>query len=241
VLSVRGVDVAYGRVHAVRGADLDIARGEVVTIVGPNGAGKSSLLRAVAGMVPVRAGRVEFLGKDVTGLPAEALVRRGLVMVPEGRELFGTVSVRDNLRLGAWARPARERRRALAGDLDHVLDLFPALRARLAQPAATLSGGEQQMLAIGRALLSRPRLLLLDEPSVGLAPLVVRGIFSVLDSLKREGLTMFLVEQNARAALRLADRGYALSPGGRLVRLDADERAATALAYGLGSTGEARS
>jgi branched-chain amino acid transport system ATP-binding protein len=241
VLSVRGLEVTYGRVHAVRGADLDIARGEVVTIVGPNGAGKSSLLRAVAGVVPPRAGRVHFLGEDVTGLPAEALVRRGLVMVPEGRELFGTVSVRDNLRLGAWARPARERRHALAADLDHVLALFPALRTRLAQPAATLSGGEQQMLAIGRALLARPRLLLLDEPSVGLAPLVVRAIFSVLDSLKREGLTMFLVEQNARAALRLADRGYALSPGGRPVGMEAGGRGATALAYGLSASGEARS
>jgi branched-chain amino acid transport system ATP-binding protein len=241
VLSVRGLEVAYGRVHAVRGAHLEVARGEVVTIVGPNGAGKSSLLRAVAGMVPPRGGRVEFLGEDVTGLPAEALVRRGLVLVPEGRELFSPVSVRDNLRLGAWSRPAAERRRALAADVDHVLDMFPALRARLAQPAATLSGGEQQMLAIGRALLARPRLLLLDEPSVGLAPLVVRAIFAVLDSLKREGLTMLLVEQNARAALRLADRGYALSPGGRLAVVDAGERAATELAYGLRSPDEARS
>ncbi len=228
-LEVRGLDVFYGRVQALHGVSLEVGQGELVTLVGPNGAGKSTLLRAVTGMVPARAGAVLFDGAPVTGRPTEAIVHLGLSMVPEGRLLFGPLSVRDNLALGAYARGRAGRRQTLAADLERVLALFPILASRLRQPVATLSGGEQQMVAIGRALMARPRCLLLDEPSVGLAPLMVAEIFRVIETLKGEGLSMLLVEQNARAAFRIADRGYALEPGGRLGRAD---RAAHE-AYGL--------
>jgi branched-chain amino acid transport system ATP-binding protein len=216
MLAVRDLHAGYGSVPVLRGATLDVNRGELVTLVGPNGAGKSTLLRALTGVVPARAGRVELDGVALHRLPPEVIVRHGVVMVPEGRELFGPLAVRANLTLGAWATPRAGRRRRMADDLDRVLALFPALRPRLAQPVSTLSGGEQQMVAIGRALMARPRLLLLDEPSVGLAPLVIRAIFEVLARLRAEGLTMLLVEQNARAAFRIADRGYALVPGGAI-------------------------
>ena len=234
MLAVRGVDVCYGRVTAVRAAALTVERGELVTIVGPNGAGKTSLLRAITGLVPAAAGTVQLDGVSLAGRAPEDIVRLGIVMVAEGRELFGSLSVRDNLRLGAWPTPRAGRARRMADDLDRVLALFPVLRPRLAQAAATLSGGEQQMVAIGRALMARPRLLVLDEPSVGLAPLVVGDIFRVIARLKAEGLTMLLVEQNARAAFRIADRGYALAPGGRLVPTATDDGAHSArAAYGL--------
>jgi len=216
MLEVRGLDVFYGRVQALAGVSLEVRQGELVTLVGPNGAGKSTLLRAVTGIVPVRAGTVLFEGAPITGRPTEAIVRLGLSMVPEGRELFGPLSVRENLALGAYARGRAARRRTMAGDLERVLALFPVLASRLRQPVATLSGGEQQMVAIGRALMARPRGLLLDEPSVGLAPLMVAEIFRVIETLKHQGLSMLLVEQNARAAFRIADRGYALGAGGRL-------------------------
>jgi len=228
-LEVRGLDVFYGRVQALRGVSLSVGQGELVTLVGPNGAGKSTLLRAITGMVPVRAGAVLFEGGSVTGRPTEALAHLGLSMVPEGRLLFGPLSVRDNLALGAYARGRAGRRLTMAADLERVLALFPVLAPRLKQPVATLSGGEQQMVAVGRALMARPRCLLLDEPSVGLAPLMVAEIFRVIETLKGEGLSMLLVEQNARAAFRIADRGYALGPGGRLGSAD---RAAHE-AYGL--------
>jgi branched-chain amino acid transport system ATP-binding protein len=228
-LEVRGLDVFYGRVQALHGVSLEVGHGELVTLVGPNGAGKSTLLRAVTGMVPVRAGAVLFEGADVTRRPTEAIVHLGLSMVPEGRLLFGPLSVRDNLALGAYARGRAGRLQTMAADLERVMALFPALASRMKQPVATLSGGEQQMVAIGRALMARPRCLLLDEPSVGLAPLLVAEIFRVIETLKGEGLSMLLVEQNARAAFRIADRGYALGPGGRLGRAD---RAAHE-AYGL--------
>jgi branched-chain amino acid transport system ATP-binding protein len=216
VLSVRDLDVFYGRVPALRLASLDVEAGELVTLVGPNGSGKSTVLRAITGLAAARAGRVLFEGRALDRLPPEAIVRRGVVMVPEGRDLFTPLSVRDNLRLGAWALGRGPRRRAEAADLGRVLELFPALVPLLHRRAGTLSGGEQQMVAIGRALMARPRLLLLDEPSVGLAPLVVRDIFAVLARLHREGLTILLVEQNARAAFRIADRCYVMAPGGRL-------------------------
>jgi branched-chain amino acid transport system ATP-binding protein len=237
VLSVRDLDVGYGRVPVLRGASLDVAAGELVTLVGPNGSGKSTLLRAITGLVRPAAGRVTFEGVPLGGRPPETIVRHGIVMVPEGRDLFAPLSVRDNLRLGAWARPRGERRRAEGGDLDRVLDLFPALRGLLGRPAGRLSGGEQQMVAIGRALMARPRLLLLDEPSVGLAPLVVRDIFAVLARLHRDGLTILLVEQNARAAFRIADRGYGLGPGGRLVATTTRDESAGGV-YGLALAGE---
>jgi branched-chain amino acid transport system ATP-binding protein len=240
MLSVCQLDVFYGRVPALRNANIDVQRGELVTLVGPNGGGKSTLLRAVSGLVKPRAGTVRFEGRALEGLPPEAIVRRGVVMVPEGRDLFAPLSVLDNLRLGAWARARGERRRAAAADLERVLDLFPALASLLRRPAGALSGGEQQMVAIGRALMGRPRLLLLDEPSVGLAPLVVRDIFAVLARLHREGLTILLVEQNARAAFRIADRRYVLAPGGRLApepAADGDEQAHEV--YGLALAREA--
>ena len=239
LLSVRALDVWYGRVQALGGAELSVAPGELVTIVGPNGAGKSTLLRAITGLVPARAGAVAFEGRAITNAAPEVVVGLGIVMVPEGRELFGALTVQENLALGAYARGRRQRRASMAADLERVLALFPALRARRAQGAATLSGGEQQMVAIGRALMARPRLLLLDEPSVGLAPLVVRDIFRVLARLKAEGLTMLLVEQNARAAFRIADRGYVLRPGGRMIAAaPASPAVAVGGAYGLALTAE---
>jgi len=234
MLAVRDVEAGYGRASVLRGVSLRVAPGELVTIVGPNGAGKSTLLRTVMGLLAVRAGSIALDGAAIAGARTEDIVRLGVAMVPEGRDLFGPLSVRDNLALGAYARGRRGRRLTLAGDLARVLTLFPALRGRLGQPAATLSGGEQQMVAIGRALMARPRLLMLDEPSVGLAPLVIREIFRALGALKAEGLTILLVEQNARAAFRLADRGYVLQPGGTIAEVpgggpDADP----ARAYGL--------
>lgn len=235
MIEVCGLDVFYGRVQAVRGVTLRVERGELVTIVGPNGAGKTTLLRAITGLVPIRAGAVRFEGEPIGGTSTEAIVRRGIAMAPEGRDLFAPLSVRQNLVLGAYSRPRRARRQSLAADLDRVLALFPALAPRLDQPAGTLSGGEQQMVAVGRALMACPRLLLLDEPSVGLAPLVVGEIFRALATLKAQGLTMLLVEQNARAAFRIADRGYALGPGGVLTGVVPAGRMAESarLAYGL--------
>ena len=235
LLEVRGLDVFYGRVQALRGVGLHIARGELVTIVGPNGAGKTTLLRAITGLVPPRAGTVTFEEHDIAGRRTEAIVRVGVAMVPEGRDLFAPLTVRENLMLGAYSRPRRARRASMAADLDAVLALFGALQARLDAAAGTLSGGEQQMLAIGRALMARPRLLLLDEPSVGLAPLVITVIFRALEALKAEGLTILLVEQNARAAFRIADRGYVLLPGGRMAEEAGEGAVAKSArrAYGL--------
>jgi len=235
MLVVDGLDVFYGRVQVLRGVALRVERGELVTIVGPNGAGKTTLLRAIAGLIPIRGGRVTLDGSRIGGERAEAIVRRGLVMVPEGRELFGPLSVYQNLTLGAYSLPRSARRRWIAQGLESVVALFPPLGARLGQPAATLSGGEQQMVALGRALMARPRVLLLDEPSVGLAPLVVHEIFHVLEILKAEGLTVLLVEQNARAAFRIADRGYVLRTGGLIAEArDPDQGAESARhAYGL--------
>ena len=234
-LEVRGLDVFHGRVQALRQAAISVGRGELVTIVGPNGAGKTTLLRAIMGLLPIAAGTVSFEGRRLVGRRTEAIVGLGIAAVPEGRDLFGPLSARENLLLGAYSRPRAERRRSMGADLEGVLALFPALRTRLGQPAATLSGGEQQMVAIGRALMARPRLLLLDEPSVGLAPLVVGLIFRALETLKAQGLTILLVEQNARAAFRIADRGYALGPGGIIAaaRVDGSVADSARRAYGL--------
>jgi branched-chain amino acid transport system ATP-binding protein len=237
---VRDLHVAYGHVEAVRGVSLAVSEGGFATLIGPNGAGKTSLLRAIVGLVPARGGSVRLDGQPIDGLATEAIVRRGLALVPEGRELFGPLTVRENLLLGAYPLPGAERRARRASDLDRVLAWFPVLGARLGQTARTLSGGEQQMLALGRALMARPRLLLLDEPSVGLAPLVVREIFRTLARLKAEGLTMLLVEQNARAAFRIADRGYLLRPGARLAEAPPGlaTRGSARAAYGLESSRE---
>jgi branched-chain amino acid transport system ATP-binding protein len=235
MLIAKDVDVFYGRVQALTQASLRVAPGELVTLIGPNGSGKTTLLRAVTGLVPVRSGTVVFEGETISGSATEDIVRRGISMVPEGRELFGPLTVHQNLLLGAYPLRRVARRAGLEVALERVLSLFPALRPRLKQAVGTLSGGEQQMVALGRALMARPRLLLLDEPSIGLAPLVIREIFRALAALKAEGLTILLVEQNARAAFRIADRGYVLSPGGLLAPLAANGHGAESAyeAYGL--------
>jgi branched-chain amino acid transport system ATP-binding protein len=212
LLELRGLGAGYGHVEVLHGVDLVVADGEAVAVIGANGAGKSTLLRAIVGLVGVRAGTVTYAGERLTSARPERLVRRGLALVPEGRLLFGSMSVRENLELGAYG-AGRERRTAIAEGLARVQRLFPVLEERAAQPAATLSGGEQQMLAVARALMSRPRLLLLDEPSLGLAPKVIAEIFAALDELRAQGVTILLVEQDARLALRHADRGYVMRTG----------------------------
>ena len=210
LLSVEGLAVDYGHVHAVVGIDFRIEAGEIRTLVGANGAGKSTTLLALSGLVRPRAGSIRLDGEELTRLPTHAIVDRGLVQVAEGRQILTTLSVRENLQLGAYRRRDRA---GIASDLEHVLSLFPRLGERIDARAGNLSGGEQQMLAIGRALLAKPRILLLDEPSMGLAPLVVQGIFATLRRIHAEGLTIFLVEQNVRQALRVASHGYVLESG----------------------------
>lgn len=211
VLTVAGLDAGYGRIAVVSDVSLSVAHGEMVTLIGANGAGKSTLLKAVAGLVRPTAGSVTLLGEDVTGQPPEQLVRRGLALVPEGRMLFAPLTVEENLLLGAHIRSRRDP--MFTSDLARVKELFPVLAERGTQPAATLSGGEQQMLAVARALMSAPRVLLLDEPSLGLAPKVIAAIFEVLDRLRAEGLAILLVEQDAKVALKHADRGYVMRTG----------------------------
>jgi branched-chain amino acid transport system ATP-binding protein len=216
-LEIAGLVADYDQGDVLRDLSLDIAPGEIVTVIGANGAGKTTLLRTISGLHAPRAGTIRFLGESVGGKPAERAVAAGIVMVPEGRRVFAPMSVRENLMLGAYLRLCRGERRAVAADLDAMLLLFPRLAERSAQLAGTLSGGEQQMLAIGRALMARPKLLLLDEPSMGLAPLVVSDIFATIAALNaRDGVTIILAEQNARMALRVAHRGYLLD-GGRIV------------------------
>jgi branched-chain amino acid transport system ATP-binding protein len=217
LLSVSGLSVHYGGIRAVRSVDLEVEPGEAVAILGPNGAGKTTLLRTIAGLERPAEGRVELAGRDVTGAPAERLVRAGIALVPEGRGVFADLPVRDNLLLGAYHRRHRSE------DLADVYSLFPILAERARQPAGTLSGGEQQMLAIGRALMSRPRLLMLDEPSLGLAPLAVRQVVDRLLELRARGTTILLVEQNIRAALQVATRGYVLQRGRVLLEGTSDE------------------
>ncbi len=210
LLEVSGLQVAYGHVEALQGIDFRIEPGEIRTLVGANGAGKSTTLLALSGLVPVRAGTIRFDGEDITRMAPHRIVERGLVHVAEGRAILTTLTVRENLELGAYRRRDKA---AVAGDLERVLGLFPRLKERIDGMAGNLSGGEQQMLAIARALLARPRLLLLDEPSMGLAPIVVQDIFRTLRTIHAEGLTIFLVEQNVRQALKLAGHGYVIESG----------------------------
>ncbi len=219
MLAIEGLHAGYGRVEVLRGIDLRVGVGEVVTLIGGNGAGKSTLLKAVIGLIPPSAGRVRFLGEDITGIQPERAVKAGLVMVPEGRMLFGPMTVRENLELGAHSRGKTD----LTEDYERVFELFPVLADRQDQSASTLSGGEQQMLAVGRALMARPRLLLLDEPSLGLAPKLIGEIFAALDRLRSEGHTILLVEQDARLALRHSDRGYVMRTGGIALAGSADD------------------
>ena len=210
LLTVRGVKTYYGRVMALKGVDLDVNEGEIVTLIGANGAGKSTLIMTVCGNPRAREGTIEFAGIDITGLPTHEIARLKLAQAPEGRRIFSRMTVLENLQMGSITAEPSE----FARDLDRVLALFPRLSQRIGQRGGTLSGGEQQMLAIARALMARPRLLLLDEPSLGLAPLVVRQIFDAIKALNAEsGLTVFLVEQNAYHALKLAHRGYVMVNG----------------------------
>ena len=210
LLSVEGLAVSYGHIEAVKGIALAVDAGTITTLVGANGAGKSTTLLALSGLVPKAGGCVLFDGEDITQLPPHQIVARGLVQVAEGRATLTTLTVRENLELGAYSRRDRAGRES---DLERVFTMFPLLKERAAGAAGNLSGGEQQMLAIGRALMARPRLLLLDEPSMGLAPLVVQDIFRTLRQLNRDGLTIFLVEQNVKQALRIAARGYVIETG----------------------------
>lgn len=209
-LTVDGVDVAYGDIQALWGVSLEVNEGEIVALIGPNGAGKTTLMRAIAGLHPLKSGAVRLGTKALDSLPAYKIVEEGVILVPEGRRLFGGLSVLDNLELGAYSKRAREVR---AKTLELVYELFPLLIERKDQRADTLSGGQQQMLAVGRALMGMPRLLMLDEPSLGLAPLIVESIFETVQRMNQEGVTIFLVEQNARQALELADRAYILEQG----------------------------
>ena len=212
LLELSGVCAGYGHVEVLHGIDLVVGEGEVVAVIGANGAGKSTLLRAVVGLVAVRAGAIAYGGARVAAPRPERLVRDGLALVPEGRLLFGPMTVRENLVLGAYG-GGRKGKAAIGETLKRVHALFPVLAERAGQPAETLSGGEQQMLAVARALMSRPRLLLLDEPSLGLAPRVIAEIFAALDELRAQGVTLLLVEQDARLALKHADRGYVMRTG----------------------------
>ena len=210
LLDVKGLEVRYGGIRAVKGVDLSVNEGELVCLIGANGAGKTSILKAICGMLPAAAGSVSYSGQPITGVPSFKLVRQGLVLVPEGRGIFGQLSVSENLAMGAFA---REDATEVKRDLEKMLALFPRLAERSTQSAGTLSGGAEQMLALGRALMSKPKLLLLDEPSMGLAPLMVAKIFEVVRRIATEGVTLLLVEQNARMALEAASRGYVMESG----------------------------
>jgi branched-chain amino acid transport system ATP-binding protein len=210
MLEVENVEAGYGPIRALDGVSLHVAEGELVAIIGANGAGKTTLLMAISGIVPTRRGQVRFAGRPITGLEPHEIVRLGVGHAPEGRRIFPRLSVRENLELGGFTRTDRAEMRR---DIDEVCAMFPVLGSRMGQMGGTLSGGEQQMLALGRALVGRPRLLLLDEPSLGLAPLVVAKIFEVIGGLSARGIAVVLVEQNARAALKLASRGYVLETG----------------------------
>ncbi len=221
MLVLERISSYYGRIQALKAISLRVEEGEIVALIGANGAGKTTLLNSVSGLVLPQEGRVLFDGRDITHLPPEDTVHLGISHVPEHRQLFGTMTVYENLLLGAYHR--RVSRAELAGDLGQVFELFPRLEERQGQLAGTLSGGEQQMLAIARGLMARPRLLLLDEPSLGLAPLIVRDLFRVIRSLRERGTTVLLVEQNARAALHLADRAYVLETGSIVLEGPAQE------------------
>jgi len=209
LLEVRGLEAGYGGIRAVKGIDLEVREGELVCLIGANGAGKSTTLRAICGLLPARAGSVRYAGTDTATIAVHELPRRGLVMVPEGRGIFAQLSVAENLAMGAFTRDDAD----VAQDLERQYELFPRLKERRAQTAGTLSGGEQQMLAIARALMARPKLLLLDEPSMGLAPRLVARIFEIVRAIAKQGVTILLVEQNARLALELAHRGYVMESG----------------------------
>lgn len=213
MLEVRNISTFYGHIQALRDVSLEVRQGEIVSLIGANGAGKSTLLNSVSGIVPPRSGSILLEGNDIANRPAEMIVGLGITQIPERRQIFGTLTIPENLVLGAYLRLRRREHKAVQEDMDYIYTLFPVLKQRKSQLAGTLSGGEQQMLAIGRGLMARPKLLLLDEPSLGLAPLIVEEIFRVIIRLRGEGTTVLLVEQNARAALEVSDRAYVLETG----------------------------
>ena len=210
LLELKRLQVAYGGIQAVKGIDLVVGQGELVCLIGANGAGKTTTLKGITGLQPVKGGTIHYNGEDITGKPAFQLVRKGLSMVPEGRGVFGALTIEENLAMGAYARADRS---AIKADIERVFELFPRLKERRRQTAGTLSGGEQQMLAMGRALMSRPKLLLLDEPSMGLAPLMVQKVFETVIAISKEGVTILLIEQNAKLALEVSHRGYVMESG----------------------------
>lgn len=224
MLDIKDINVYYGAIHAIKGISLTVNKGEIVTLIGANGAGKSTTLRTISGLLKPKTGNIEFLGKDIAAMPAHQIVKEGISQVPEGRRIFAEMTVVENLELGAFIRTDKE---AVEEDMQMVFRRFPRLEERREQLAGTLSGGEQQMLAMGRALMSRPKLLLLDEPSMGLAPLLIKEIFSIIEDINKTGTTVLLVEQNANMALSIANRAYVLETGRITLSGDAKELAAS--------------
>ena len=222
LLEVKDLHVSYGAIRALHGVSFHVDEGEVVTLIGANGAGKSTTLRTISALLPVDRGHIVYAGEDITDVEASTIVRRRLIHVPEGRRIFAALTVRENLEMGAFTRNDKE---GIEESMTNVFRLFPRLKERVAQTGGTLSGGEQQMLAVGRALMARPRLLLMDEPSMGLAPILVEEIFDIIKEIRREGVTILLVEQNAQMALSVADRGYVLETGAIQLEGTADELA----------------
>ena len=213
MLNIENINTYYGGIYALKNVSLHIEVGEIVALIGSNGAGKSTLLNCISGVVPARTGSITFNNLEITPLTPEKIVDLGIVQVPEGRQIFNPLTVLENLELGAYLRFSKGNKKEIEKDLDYVMKLFPILKARKKQKAGTLSGGEQQMLSIGRAIMGRPKLLLLDEPSLGLAPLIVIEIFNVIRKLRNDGTTILLVEQNAKASLKVANRGYVMETG----------------------------
>jgi len=210
MLEIRNLSVHYGGIHALQGIDIDVPEGKIVTLIGANGAGKSTTLRSIVGLVKSSGGSVAWNGETLTGLPTKDIVSKGVVLVPEGRRIFPNLTVEENLKLGAYARNDKA---GIATDEERIFSLFPRLKERIRQKGGTLSGGEQQMLAVARALMTKPKLLMMDEPSLGLAPLFVKMIFEIIRTINKEGTTVLLIEQNAKAALEIADYGYVLETG----------------------------
>lgn len=224
MLTVNDINVFYGAIHAIKGVSLEVNEGEIVTLIGANGAGKSTILRTISGLLKPKTGSIQFEGQEIAGMPAHEIVKTGISQVPEGRRIFAEMSVLENLELGAFTRKDKD---GIKADMEQVFDCFPRLKERIGQLAGTLSGGEQQMLAMGRALMSRPRLLLLDEPSMGLAPLLIKEIFAIIQDINKTGTTVLLVEQNANMALSIAHRTYVLETGRITLSGDAKELAAS--------------